>query len=179
MAAIKSTQLKGAADQLRQRAKRLRETTEVQKVFQQGVVHLRKNWRVVAPNHGKVRDHSELVCFIGVSTTELRASFDAHDCLLGDGQMDKIRHPRDGWRKLLTSCTLRAICRRACLMYGRFSVKNTCPSEEGVRLLGRSRRKNRENRRKNSMDCGIPTFLMRPCRFINRDELARKLSASP
>lgn len=58
---LKSNQLKGAADQLRQRAKRLRQTTVVQQVFQQGVVHLRKNWRIIAPNHGKVR-YSGLRC---------------------------------------------------------------------------------------------------------------------
>ncbi|CAN0440234.1 unnamed protein product [Ectocarpus sp. 12 AP-2014] len=51
---MKRSQLKGAAEQLRERAKRLRETTRVQLVFQQGVVHLRKSWRIVAPNHGKV-----------------------------------------------------------------------------------------------------------------------------
>ncbi|CAN0556686.1 unnamed protein product, partial [Ectocarpus sp. 12 AP-2014] len=51
---MKRSQLKGAAEQLRERAKRLRETTKVQLVFQQGVVHLRKSWRIVAPNHGKV-----------------------------------------------------------------------------------------------------------------------------
>lgn len=55
MVKLKRRQLKGAAAQLRQRAKRLRETTKVQRVFQQGVVHLRKRWRIVAPNHGKVR----------------------------------------------------------------------------------------------------------------------------
>lgn len=55
MVKLKRRHLKGAAAQLRQRAKRLRETTKVQRVFQQGVVHLRKRWRVVAPNHGKVR----------------------------------------------------------------------------------------------------------------------------
>lgn len=54
MVNLKRSQLKGAAEQLRARAKRLRETTKVQKVFQQGVMHLRKSWRIVAPNHGKV-----------------------------------------------------------------------------------------------------------------------------
>eukprot|EP00903_Cladosiphon_okamuranus_P017447 g16071.t1 len=54
MVTLKRSQLKGAAKQLRKRAKRLRETTKVQKVFQQGVMHLRKSWRIVAPNHGKV-----------------------------------------------------------------------------------------------------------------------------
>eukprot|EP00752_Nemacystus_decipiens_P013488 g11947.t1 len=54
MVTLKRSQLKGAAEQLRKRAKRLRETTHVQKVFQRGVMHLRKSWRIVAPNHGKV-----------------------------------------------------------------------------------------------------------------------------
>lgn len=54
MVNLKRNQLNAAADKLRQRAKRLRETTQVQRVFQQGVVHLRKSWRIVAPNHGKV-----------------------------------------------------------------------------------------------------------------------------
>lgn len=54
MVNLKKSQLKGAAEKLRERAKRLRETTEVQRVFQQGVLHLRKSWRIIAPNHGKV-----------------------------------------------------------------------------------------------------------------------------
>lgn len=55
MVNLKTTQLSGAAGQLRQRAKRLRQTTLVQRVFQLSVVDLRKNWRIIAPNHGKVR----------------------------------------------------------------------------------------------------------------------------
>ncbi|CAM9166984.1 unnamed protein product [Scytosiphon promiscuus] len=54
MVKLKKRQLKGAAEQLRTRAKRLRETMEVQLAFQEGVLHLRKSWRIVAPNHGKV-----------------------------------------------------------------------------------------------------------------------------
>lgn len=54
MVNLKKRQLKGAAEQLRARAKRSRETMQVQLAFQQGVLHLRKNWRIVAPNHGKV-----------------------------------------------------------------------------------------------------------------------------
>ncbi|CAM9235547.1 unnamed protein product, partial [Choristocarpus tenellus] len=50
----KSHQLMGAADQLRKRARRLRDTSQVQRVFQNGVVQLRKKWQIVAPNHGKV-----------------------------------------------------------------------------------------------------------------------------
>ncbi|CAM9338799.1 unnamed protein product [Pylaiella littoralis] len=54
MVNLKKNQLKGVAKQLRERARRLRETTKAQRIFQQGVVHLRKSWRIVAPNHGKV-----------------------------------------------------------------------------------------------------------------------------
>lgn len=60
MVHLKRLKMKGAADELRQRAKRLRETSKVQMVFQQGVVHLRKNWRIVAPNHGKVMREPQL-----------------------------------------------------------------------------------------------------------------------
>lgn len=71
MVNLKRSQLKGAAEQLRKRAKRLRETTKVQKVFQQGVMHLRKSWRIVAPNHGKVCDtrttaHRDVVALCAV-----------------------------------------------------------------------------------------------------------------
>ncbi|CAM9547405.1 unnamed protein product [Discosporangium mesarthrocarpum] len=55
VAKAKKHLLRGAADQLRKRARRIRDNSKVQQVFQEGVVKLRKTWRIIAPNHGKVR----------------------------------------------------------------------------------------------------------------------------